>query len=99
MSSRPVHVGPTDWHAIAARRNRERRLNTALQVGIAVLSIAAAYMVAGTGPMQRWGFVVGLCSQPLWFAAAWRARQYGILLVAIFYTGAWVQGIFNRFTF
>lgn len=76
-----------------------RRLDGALQIAIAVLSIAAAYMVASDGPWQRWGFVVGLASQPFWFAAAWRAEQYGIGICAIFYTGAWVQGIANRFTF
>jgi hypothetical protein len=82
-----------------AERLNERRLDRCLQIAIAVLSIAAAYMVASEGPWQRWGFVVGLLSQPFYFAATWRARQYGMLIVAIFYVGAWVQGIANRFTF
>ncbi len=97
--SRQIHLGPIDWKSIAEDRRRARLINSTLQIGIAVLSIAAAYLVASTGPWQRWGFVVGLASQPLWIAATWRARQYGILLVALFYTGAWVQGILNRFTF
>lgn len=94
-----ANFSPIDWDATYTIARRDERIDAALQIGIAVLSITAAYMIAGTGPWQRWGFVVGLASQPLWFAASWRARQYGILLVAIFYTGAWVQGIFNRFTF
>lgn len=94
-----ANLGPIDWHDVHAEARRDRRIDAHLQIWIAVLSIAAAYLVATTGPWQRWGFVVGLMSQPLWFAVTWRARQYGILIVAIFYTGAWVQGILNRFTF
>jgi len=78
---------------------RRKHIDAALQVALAVLSIAAAYMVASDGPLQRWGYVVGLLSQPAWFATAVRSKQYGILLVALFYTGAWIQGIANRFNF
>jgi len=93
------HLGAVDWPAFYERQQREARIDSALQIAIAVLSIAAAWLVADTGPWQRWGFVVGLISQPFWVAAAWRAQQHGILIVALFYTGAWVQGIANRFTF
>lgn len=96
------NLGPIDWSGVYEEERQQRlarQIDGALQIGIAVLSIAAAYLVASTGPWQRWGFVIGLISQPLWFIASWRARQYGVLLVAIFYTGAWIQGIANRFTF
>ncbi len=94
-----VNLAFRSYAEIEAERVRARRIDGALQVVIAVLSIAAAYLVASDGPMQRWGYVVGLLSQPFWFITTWRTRQYGILIVAIFYTGAWVQGIANRFIF
>jgi hypothetical protein len=94
-----ANLGEIDWTSVYDQQQRSARVDSALQIGIAVLSIAAAYLIASTGPWQRWGFVIGLASQPLWFIVTWRARQYGILLVAIFYTGAWVQGIANRFSF
>lgn len=86
------------WTELEDRKRFARRLDFGLQVAIAALSIAAAYMVASTDPqLQRWGFVVGLVSQPFWILAAVRAHHYGVVLVAIFYTGAWIQGIANRF--
>lgn len=68
-----------------------------LQVAIAILSFAAIAMVASTGPLHRWGFVVGLISQPLWLLATWRAKQWGMLVLSVFYFFVWLQGISNRF--
>jgi hypothetical protein len=68
-----------------------------LQIAIAVLSFAAIAMVASTGPLHRWGFVIGLISQPLWLLATWRARQWGMLVLSVFYFVVWIQGIANRF--
>jgi hypothetical protein len=72
-------------------------IDVVLQIAIAVLSFAAITMVASTGPWHRWGFVLGLISQPLWLIATWRARQWGMLALSVFYFGVWIQGIANRF--
>jgi len=93
----PLQDFESPYSRLRQSQVREHRIDSALQIAIAVLTITAAYLIATTGPWQRWGFVVGLISQPFWFAAAWRARQFGVLLVAVFYTGAWVQGIYLRF--
>lgn len=74
-----------------------------LQAGIFVFSLAAVAMVASTGPMHRWGFVVGLASQPFWIAALWRARTlaggrlWGMFILSCVYCAIWIFGIFNRF--
>jgi hypothetical protein len=68
-----------------------------IQLAIAVLSVAGAFLMTSLSPYAKWGFVLSLLSQPLYFVATWRARQPGMFLVAIFYTGAWVQGILNHF--
>jgi hypothetical protein len=68
-----------------------------LQVSIAVLSLLAIAMISSTGPLHRWGFVIGLISQPLWLIATWRARQWGMFVLSIFYLVVWIQGIANRF--
>ena len=70
-----------------------------LQLTIGLLSITAAYLVAlpAGHAWLKWGFVIGLLSQPLWFLATLRARQWGMFACSVFYTGAWVQGIVNHF--
>lgn len=78
---------------------RTHRADLALQITIAVLSLIAIGMISSTGPLHRWGFVVGLVSQPFWILATWRARQHGMLFLSVFYLFVWVHGIANRFTF
>jgi len=74
-----------------------------LQLGILILSLAAITMVATTGTLHRWGFVVGLASQPFWIAALWRARSpagtrmWGMFALSIVYCAIWIFGILNRF--
>ena len=68
-----------------------------LQIAIAITSLAAITMVSSTGPLHRWGFVVSLVFQPLWIIANWRAKQWGMFALAVFYLGVWTQGILNRF--
>ena len=91
------NVKPASLREIAYFLADEVDPDVVLQVAIAVISIAAITMVASTGPLHRWGFVVGLASQPLWILATWRARQWGMLFLAVFYVGVWAQGIANRF--
>ena len=97
MSARhPLGVG----FALQYRRRGDRApADDLLQAAILALSMAAAWMVASDGEWHRWGFVVGLASQPLWLAAIWRARQWGMFALSIVYCGAWASGIAHRFTF
>jgi len=76
---------------------RSRLLDHVLQALLLVTSAAAIWLVAQTPPLQAWGYVVGLASQPFWLAATWRARQWGMFLLAFFYIGAWTTGIVNHF--
>lgn len=77
--------------------------DVAMQWAIAVLSIAAIAMIATTGPLHRWGFVVGLASQPFWIAATWRARNpsgdrlWGMIVLSCAYVFVWILGIGERF--
>lgn len=68
-----------------------------LQLAIAVLSLAAMAMIASTGSWHKWGFVVGLISQPFWILATWRARQWGMLTLSVLYVFVWIFGIGSRF--
>jgi len=69
------------------------------QAALLVFSAAAIALVslADSNPARRWGFVIGLISQPLWIAATWRARQWGMLLLSLFYFGIWAAGFSAHF--
>lgn len=68
-----------------------------VQLLLLVLSAGAITLVALPAPWQRWGYVVGLASQPFWLLATWRARQWGMFALALWYCGAWSLGIVNHF--
>ncbi len=64
------------------------------QVGLAVLGIAAIFLVA---KKNKWGFVVGLISQPFWILTGYINNQWGVMLVGFAYTILWIYGIHEWF--
>lgn len=94
-----IRGAAADLVEITQAHARRRHQDLALQIAIAILSIAAIGLISSTGPLHRWGFVIGLVSQPLWILATWRAKQWGMLVLSVFYLFVWVHGILNRFTF
>ena len=67
------------------------------QLAIAILSPAAIYLLAEPGQIARYGFVVGLCSQPFWIYATAKARQLGMFAISLVYLAIWIRGIANHF--
>ena len=52
-------------------------------------------MLLGVG--SRWGFLVGLATQPFWFYTSFRHRQWGIFIASIFYAIGWAVGAYRNF--
>lgn len=77
--------------------DRRRRLDDLAQLAILALSPIAIYLLAEPGPAARWGFVVGLCSQPFWIYATAKARQLGMFAISLLYLAIWIRGIVNHF--
>lgn len=70
---------------------------TFLQASILILGGAAIWLVGRRNPrVRRWGYVVGLISQPFWIWATIEANQPGMFLLSLFYCGAWADGIYNN---
>lgn len=67
-------------------------LDMRLQAAIVVTTTVAMWLMTTPGYALA-GCIVGLCSQPFWFAATWRARQWGMFLVACIQTALWLRGI------
>lgn len=72
-------------------------MQTFMQIGIAVLGATAVYLIGDERCSRRKaGYICGLCSQPLWFATTISHEQYGITVLCVWYTLAYIRGIRNH---
>ncbi len=96
-------IKPGNWHDLLQFLFAEFDSDALLQFAIALLSLAAIAMIATSGSLHRWGFVVGLASQPFWIVATWRARNpyggrlWGMFVLSCCYVFVWIFGIGERF--
>lgn len=65
------------------------------QIGILIFGCSAVWFVGRKERWKRWGYILGLCSQPFWFWTTITHEQYGIALLSLWYTYSWGQGIYN----
>lgn len=42
---------------------------------------------------RRWACWFGLCAQPFWFYATFKAGQWGIFGLSFLYTFSWLRGV------
>lgn len=67
------------------------------QVAIFVFGLSAVALVGvRQHKMRRWGYVLGLISQPFWFYTLTVNHQYVLLAAAVVYTMSWINGIKNH---
>ncbi len=64
------------------------------QVAITFLGAGAIILVA---KKNKWGFVLGILSQPFWFITSYVHQQWGVFLVSIIFTISWLLGIYEWF--
>lgn len=46
--------------------------------------------------LYKWGFVAGILGQPFWVYATFTTEQWGMLLVAVWFSISHLRGIFNH---
>jgi len=67
------------------------------QWAILAMGPTAVYMTQHRNPkVRRCACIVGLCSQPFWFYASFKAHQWGMFTAAAVYTCSWATGIYNN---
>jgi hypothetical protein len=67
------------------------------QGGIILFGAVSIFLIGRkTARWRRWGYLAGLFGQPFWFWATWEAEQWGIMLLAVWYTYAWADGLRNN---
>jgi hypothetical protein len=66
------------------------------QVMIGVFGILSIWFIGSrTEHKRKYGWVLGLMSQPFWLYTSVAHDQWGILIVNIGYTFVWGHGVFN----
>ena len=69
-------------------------LDTVSQVGITLFGVTSIMLVA---KKNKWGFVLGLLSEPFWFITSIANKQWGIFALNFVYTGTWIFGVYEWF--
>jgi len=64
------------------------------QIGLSVFGLAAIILVARK---NKWGFVMGLISQPFWLMTSVINQQWGVFFLSVVYMGTWIYGIYTWF--
>lgn len=64
------------------------------QVLVAILGLLAINLVSAD---NKWGFVVGLISQPFWLITTYVHKQWPIFILSIGYAASWAIGVYVRF--
>lgn len=65
------------------------------QIAILILSCTSVFFITRKDEWTKWGYVLGLCSQPFWLYTTYTHQQWGMFLLSIFYTYRWAIGINN----
>jgi len=69
-------------------------LDIIAQIGVNIFGLAAMFLIARK---NKWGFVVGLASQPFWITSFVINRQWGLVCIAVLFTINWIYGIYEWF--
>jgi len=69
-------------------------LDSIAQLGIAIFGVSAIILVARK---NKWGFVIGLISQPFWLITSYLNKQWGVLLLSAVYVFSWAYGVYEWF--
>jgi len=64
------------------------------QVAIFIFGVSAIILIA---KKNKWGFIMGLLSQPFWCITSYKHGQWGIFLVSFVYTISWGFGVYEWF--
>lgn len=67
------------------------------QFAILILGGLAIWLVSSKKDYSKWGFVIGLISQPFWIYTTFSNKQYGMFVLSLWYTFGWTRGIYNNF--
>ena len=68
--------------------------DTISQISIFSFGVLSIILVARK---NKWGFVLGLVSQPFWYITSYVNHQWGVFFLNIAYTLSWSYGVYKWF--
>jgi nicotinamide riboside transporter PnuC len=63
-------------------------------IGMPLFGLPAIFLVSRK---NKWGFVLGLLSQPFFFMTSYTNHQWGLFFMSILYSLNWIYGIYEWF--
>ena len=67
-----------------------------IQAAILILGALGSFLIARGGRAEFYGFVVAFLGQPFWVVDTWCNGQWGMYLLACWYTCIWGYGAWVR---
>jgi len=67
------------------------------QIIIVIFGGIAIWLVSCKAPLNKWGYIFGIISQPFWLYVTFSSKQYGMFALSVWYTFGWAKGIYNYF--
>lgn len=65
------------------------------QIFIMITGSLAIWFVSRKEDWKRWGYIFGMLGQPFWLYTTYENKQWGILIMTLFYTYSWSMGVWN----
>ncbi len=66
-----------------------------IQSIILILSSLSIYLISLNNSKTKYGFLLGLFAQPFWLYETFINKQYGMLLLTLFYIFSYIKGYKN----
>jgi hypothetical protein len=67
------------------------------QIAILLTGVPAVFLTQSRRESwRRFACLFGIAGQPFWIYAALSAKQWGIFLIALLYTAAWLKGVWTH---
>lgn len=70
-------------------------VNLISQIAITLFGCSAIWFVGRKEQWRKWGYLLGLLSQPFWFYTVITHKQWGLFTLCCWYAYSWGQGVWN----
>jgi hypothetical protein len=65
------------------------------QIWMVIFGCGSIWLLGRREDWRRWGYIAGLVSQPAWLFSGFYHHQWGLVLISVWYTYSWIQGVWN----